>query len=86
MGFRVAFTGVLNVHGNVVDQTGFDELAQLLGKAAVGVELDGKAAALDRSAECGYVRLQKRLATRDADAVEQALALVEKREELVLGN
>ena len=65
----VAFGGIFNIHGDIVDQPLFHEAAQTSGEAAVCIKLDRKAQPADVAKQIQKLWLQERLAAGEADAV-----------------
>ena len=72
--------GVFNVHRHAVYKPLLHEGDEPLRKGAVRIELDLIAERADLAQEVRHVGVQKRLAARDGDAVEQALTLLQESE------
>ena len=70
--------GVLDVHRHAVDQPLLHEGDEPIREGAVRVELDLIAQRADLPQEVRHIGVQKRLAARDGDAVEQALTLFQE--------
>jgi len=83
--FGVFFPRVFHVHGDIIDKAAVDNIFELHGKKAVGVNFNRKAHVLDLPAEEGQILLQHRLTAGDADALQRMLSLFQKSKDLLFG-
>lgn len=85
---RLAVAGgaVFDIHGDIVDRARLDERTEAVGARAVGIQLDAVAERADPFDKRQDVFLQKRLAARDADAVQPPDPLHEEGKKFRLGD
>ena len=79
-GLYIAIRVVFNIHGDVVQKSFFDKLAEHFGIGSVGVQLYGKAQVFDLPDPLRKLGIQGRFATGDTNAGELSNAAFQKRQ------
>jgi len=83
--FPVALERGLDVHGHPVEEAQAEERLEPVGERAVRVQLDQEAPLPDDPDDVLEVLVEERLAAREADGLEPALAAVEIGQEEIDG-
>lgn len=81
-GFAVTFQGIFDVYRHIVEKSPFRESSKAFRGSTVGIELDLESHIPDLENKIFNARLQQRFAARNADSVQNALALAEELEEV----
>jgi len=84
--YAVAIQGIFDIYRHIVEKPPFRESSEAFRGSAVRVELDLESHIPDLENKIFNARLQQRFAARNADPVQNALALAEELEEVFDGN
>ena len=80
----IPFMRALHIHGDKVDKPLLKQRRKNIGTGTVGVELDVKPRSFYPSQEVRKTILNSRLSTGNANTIQQALARIQKGEEVFL--
>ena len=81
---RIVLRPGFDIHCDIVDKPLLQQRAKAVGMQTVRIEFDRIAERLDASEQVAKILPQRRFAARKRDAVEQAFAFIQKRQQLLL--
>ena len=82
-GFRVTFSGIFNIHSNIVYKPRLNNFFQFLRAASICIKLYSIPKLLNIFQKCFYIMLDQRLSPCHTDSVQYALTFSQKLKKCV---